>query len=33
MIVFRKDLHFRTKGEIDIIDITYEVEKVVVNLK
>ncbi|MGQ4915617.1 MAG: secondary thiamine-phosphate synthase enzyme YjbQ [Candidatus Asgardarchaeia archaeon] len=29
MIVFRKDLHFRTKGEIDIIDITYEVEKVV----
>lgn len=29
MIVFRKDLHLKTKGEIDIIDITYEVERIV----
>ncbi|MFA4669457.1 secondary thiamine-phosphate synthase enzyme YjbQ [Pyrococcus kukulkanii] len=29
MRVVRKELHFSTKGEIDLVDITYEVEKFV----
>ncbi|AMM53771.1 secondary thiamine-phosphate synthase enzyme YjbQ [Pyrococcus kukulkanii] len=29
MRVIRKELHFSTKGEIDLVDITYEVEKFV----
>ena len=29
MVVFTKELHFSTRGEIDLVDITAEVEKVV----
>ena len=29
MTTVTKEIHFNTKGEIDIVDITYDVEKVV----
>ena len=29
MVAVTKEIHFNTKGEIDIVDITYDVEKIV----